>query len=94
LRTTLTSQGWNCGESTTHIVPVILGHEEDATRLSEILQQNGILVPAIRPPTVPRGTSRLRISLSAAHSESDIDRLLDMMGTLRVGFTSPAALAS
>jgi 8-amino-7-oxononanoate synthase len=75
----LQGQGWNCGASATHIVPVILGGEEDATKLAEILRQNGILAPAIRPPTVPRGTSRLRLSLSAAHRESDVENLISIM---------------
>ena len=81
LRQALQQQGWNCGNSTTHIIPIILGHEEAATELAEKLKQNGILVPAIRPPTVPRGTSRLRISLSAAHSKADINQLLSAIGT-------------
>lgn len=81
LRQALQQQGWNCGASTTHIIPIILGGEETATALSENLKRVGIFVPAIRPPTVPRGTSRLRISISAAHTEKDIDQLVSVMAS-------------
>jgi glycine C-acetyltransferase/8-amino-7-oxononanoate synthase len=58
------------------IVPLIVGSAEDAVNLSMKLYENGILIPAIRPPTVPPGTSRLRISLMATHTEDDIDKLI------------------
>jgi len=57
------------------IQPLILGTSAEALRISAHLREQGILVPAIRPPTVPEGTARLRISLSAAHSEQDVLRL-------------------
>lgn len=63
-------------ESGSAIQPLLVGDAVRATRLSEHLQSNGILIGAIRPPTVPAGTSRLRITLSAAHSEAQVDRLL------------------
>jgi 8-amino-7-oxononanoate synthase len=66
------------------IIPMIVGSSEDALHLSMRLYENGIVIPAIRPPTVPLGTSRLRISLMATHSEDDIDKLV---GTLKdLGF--------
>ncbi len=61
----------------TPIQPVLLGDAEAAVAASQRLRARGILVPAIRPPTVPLGTSRLRITLSAAHEATDVDRLLD-----------------
>lgn len=79
LRKALTQQGWDCGKSTTQIVPILLGHEQTATALAETLLHHSILAPAIRPPTVPRGTSRLRLSLSAAHKKQDIDLLIGVM---------------
>jgi 8-amino-7-oxononanoate synthase len=50
---------------------------------AQALERHGFLVGAIRPPTVPRGQARLRITLSAAHGETDIDRLLDALAVLR-----------
>lgn len=64
------------------IVPLIVGDAPRAMRMSAALQQRGFLVPAIRPPSVPRGTSRLRISLSAAHAEADVIALVDHLEQL------------
>ncbi len=61
--------------SDTPIQPLVLGGNSEAVRASAALRERGILVPAIRPPTVPEGTARLRISLSAAHSEQEVLRL-------------------
>lgn len=63
--------------SQTPIQPLLVGNTEQTLALAEFLLQNGFLVNAIRPPTVPRNTSRLRISLSALHSENEINRLLE-----------------
>ena len=57
------------------IIPVVLGSEELAMRTSSELLDRGLVVPAIRPPTVPRGTSRLRIALSALHTPKQVDLL-------------------
>jgi 8-amino-7-oxononanoate synthase len=67
---------WPLMPSDTPIQPLLLGSNDDALAVSEGLRQRGIWVPAIRPPTVPQGTARLRISLSAAHTEADVDRLI------------------
>jgi 8-amino-7-oxononanoate synthase len=75
--------GLNLPPSRTPIQPVILGAAEAATRASESLFDAGIWVAAIRPPTVPDGTARLRISLSAAHEDEHIDRLLEGLARLR-----------
>jgi 8-amino-7-oxononanoate synthase len=61
--------------SDTPIQPLLVGSNEDAVKLSAGLFARGIWVPAIRPPTVPQGTARLRISLSAAHSMDDLEQL-------------------
>lgn len=65
------------------IVAMILGSEELAVAASENLLNQGLLVPAIRPPTVPPGTSRLRVSLSAAHDPSDVARLCAALARLQ-----------
>lgn len=83
VRTTLVGQGWDCGASASQIIPVIVGAEESALRLAAALNDAGFWVPAIRPPTVPAGMSRLRLSLSAAHAREDIDRFLTVMADLR-----------
>ena len=70
---------WTLGASSTAIQPLIVGESADALALSQKLQQRGILVPAIRPPTVPRGTARLRISITAAHGAADVDALADAL---------------
>jgi 8-amino-7-oxononanoate synthase len=61
------------------IVPVVLGDEAAAVAAADALLARGIVVPAIRPPTVPPGTSRLRVALSAAHTDEDIDRLMEAL---------------
>ncbi|MDW8478644.1 MAG: aminotransferase class I/II-fold pyridoxal phosphate-dependent enzyme [Xanthomonadales bacterium] len=65
--------------STTPIQPLAVGEEGRALRIAEALAERGFLVPAIRPPTVPPGTARLRISLSALHREAEIDALLEAL---------------
>ena len=62
--------------SETPIQPLIIGGNADAVRASQALRERGIIVPAIRPPTVPEGTARLRISLSSAHDEADVEGLV------------------
>ncbi|QDX80333.1 8-amino-7-oxononanoate synthase [Denitratisoma sp. DHT3] len=75
-------RGWRLADSATAIQPVIVGDNRSALELSAHLERQGIWVPAIRPPTVPEGSSRLRISLSAAHGAADVDALLAALRTM------------
>lgn len=68
--------GWRLGASDTPIQPLIVGDNVQALALSAALEARGLWIPAIRPPTVPVGTARLRITLSAAHTAEDIEHLL------------------
>jgi len=70
---------WQLAHSQTPIQPLVIGGNREAVAASDALAREGILVPAIRPPTVPAGTARLRISLSAAHAEEDVDRVVDAL---------------
>jgi 8-amino-7-oxononanoate synthase len=69
-------------DSSTPIQPVVLGSEAAAVAASDALRERGLWVPAIRPPTVPAGSARLRITFSAAHGTSDVDRLLGALAAL------------
>ncbi len=69
-------------ESRTAIQPVVLEDSLRCLRVSQALRERGYWVAAIRPPTVPQHTARLRVTLSAAHEESDVDDLLDALGDI------------
>ena len=74
--------GLRLATSSTPIQPVIVGDERAALAASAALLDAGYFVPAIRPPTVPAGSSRLRFTFSAAHSDADLERLLAALSTL------------
>lgn len=80
LRECLASAGVSVLPGETPILPILLGSEEAALRRAEDLRREGILVSAIRPPTVPGGTSRLRLTVTAAHTDSDIRRVCALIG--------------
>jgi 8-amino-7-oxononanoate synthase len=70
-------------ESFTPIQPLLVGDNETALRYSDTLLEQGFLVSAVRPPTVPQGSARLRITISASHEEQQIDQLLDALDQIR-----------
>jgi len=82
LRAALAGMGLATGASSTQIVPAIVGEAQAAVALSAGLEAAGLLAPAIRPPTVPAGTSRLRFALSADHAPADLDRLIGALADL------------
>jgi 8-amino-7-oxononanoate synthase len=77
LREGLRCQHWQLMDSSTAIQPLLIGDNQQTLDVSAYLQEQGILVPAIRPPTVPKDTARLRISLSSAHTLQQVDQLID-----------------
>ena len=77
------NMSWKWLASKTPIQPVLVGKDANAVHLSEALLEKGILVPAIRPPTVPEGGARLRISLSAGHADEDLDRLIAVFNQVK-----------
>jgi 8-amino-7-oxononanoate synthase len=83
LRTGLEGSRFELLPSETPIQPLVIGDSAEAVRVSDELARAGVLIPAIRPPTVPRGTARLRVSLSADHQAQDVDRLVNALAELR-----------
>ncbi len=79
----LVAMGWNCGDSATPIIPLMMGGSDTALEAAEFLKERGIFVAAIRPPTVPPNSARLRLSLMATHTDAEIERLLAAMKALR-----------
>ena len=75
LKRELQSLRWKLLLSVTPIQPVIIGESSEVLQISNALRERGFLIPAIRPPTVPQGSARLRISLSASHSIEDVKQL-------------------
>lgn len=73
------SIGLELMDSATPIQPILIGDSARAMRLSQLLRERGLLVTAIRPPTVPAGSARLRVTLSAAHSAAQLERLLEAL---------------
>lgn len=74
----LRGKGKEC-ESSSHIIPVIIGESDAAVDIAEKVREEGFFVLPVRPPTVPKGTARLRLSLSASHTAKDIERLISVL---------------
>ena len=83
LRDGLKGTRWKLLPSFTAIQPVVVGENDRVLKVSEALSNRGIWVPAIRPPTVPKGSARLRISLSAAHTEDQVAQLVDALREIK-----------
>jgi len=77
IREGLRALGYDIPRGAGPVMPIIVGDNEEAVKMSEKLLEEGILVVAIRPPTVPKGTARLRLSVSAAHTDADIEKLFN-----------------
>jgi 8-amino-7-oxononanoate synthase len=79
LRTKLRAMGFDCGTSVSQIIPIIVGADADAVSLARHLESGGFFAPAIRPPTVPDGSARVRLSLTALHTREHLERLCLLM---------------
>ncbi len=77
LRSKLNKLGLDTGKSTTHIIPVIIGNNKDTLAVSKELYDRGFFIAAIRPPTVPADSARLRISVQSDHTTEQLDALVD-----------------
>lgn len=84
-------RGYDTGASSSQIVPLIAGTAEASLSLSKSLREAGFWATPIRPPTVPQGTARVRLAFTAAHTDADIDRLLEALGQAAAPETAKAA---
>lgn len=82
-RNELNGKGFELLDSSTPIQGVVVGGNQQVLELSEFLKRNGILVGAIRPPTVPKGSARLRITLSASHTYDHLETLIDALSSAK-----------
>jgi glycine C-acetyltransferase/8-amino-7-oxononanoate synthase len=95
LRSALAGEGFGVQESDMHIVPLVVGDSEDAMRLCQAALERGVFAQAIRPPTVPAGTSRLRIAAMASHTTSELQQAAKVLaGAAREVGLDPATLGS
>jgi 8-amino-7-oxononanoate synthase len=79
LRVKLRALGYDCGNSSTQIIPIVVGEDADAVALAAHLESGGFFAPAIRPPTVPDGAARVRLSLTTLHTREHLERLCLLM---------------
>ncbi len=83
LRARLTADGWNIGDSTSQIIPLIVGQPERAMQLAELLRDRGFWAPGIRPPSVPAGESLVRLSVTAGHTAGHLSDLADTLAVIK-----------
>ena len=83
LATALSEAGFQCLSTETQILPLILGSAEVTSNIAEMLLNHGVYAPAIRPPTVPEGTGRLRISAMATHTPEDMQTAIDAFNAVK-----------
>jgi 7-keto-8-aminopelargonate synthetase-like enzyme len=94
MRTELAAEGFEVAGSTTQIVPLIVGDAAQAMRVCEAAIERGVFAQAIRPPTVPEGTSRLRLALMASHTKAELRDAARVLGraALHAGFRPGAGV--
>jgi glycine C-acetyltransferase/8-amino-7-oxononanoate synthase len=79
MRESLTAHGLATGDSTTQVLPLVVGDADDAVRVCERALEKGIFAQAIRPPTVPEGSSRLRLAVMASHTRSELQEAANVL---------------
>jgi glycine C-acetyltransferase/8-amino-7-oxononanoate synthase len=96
LRDELAREGFDVEGSTTHIVPLVIGEATQALRMCELALERGVFAQAIRPPTVPEGTSRLRLAVMASHTPTELREAAQVLGraALEAGFHPGAGVPS
>ena len=83
LRGKLNAQGWDTEPSEAHIIPIMIGPADRTMELTASILEKGIYVQGIRPPTVPNGECRLRVTMCAGHTPAHLDRLVEVLGEAR-----------
>jgi len=74
---------FNLISSESPIIPILVGDAQKAVDMSKLLYERGILIPAIRPPTVPANSSRLRMTVMSTHTKEDLERLLEALSEIQ-----------
>lgn len=85
MRTGVQDIGYSTGDSESQIIPILLGKEQEALGLAEYLEEQGFLAKAIRPPTVPKSSSRIRITLSSKHTKAQINNFVKVLSAWKYG---------
>src|ERR1700753_3712911 len=93
LAAALRSQGFDTAKSASQIIPVIVGANDEAVATAEFLQSEGFAVRAIRPPTVPQGRARLRLSLTSAIPTAELNRLANCLESARLQLQPKCSVA-
>ncbi|MEK7812622.1 MAG: aminotransferase class I/II-fold pyridoxal phosphate-dependent enzyme, partial [Candidatus Desantisbacteria bacterium] len=87
LRQKIHQAGFNTLNSTTQIIPVLTGSNEDTLQMADYLYNHGIFAPGIRPPSVPKGKGRIRLSVMAAHTREELDYVVSILADITGRYT-------
>jgi 7-keto-8-aminopelargonate synthetase-like enzyme len=82
IKNKLKSLNFNVISSESPIIPILIGDAQKAVDVSKLLYKRGVLIPAIRPPTVPANSSRLRMTVMSTHTKEDLDSLFEILSEI------------